>query len=47
VKTVASVSRRAGVFCSAPGLDVLWVPGGDPTALSEIMSDPDSNISPI
>jgi transcriptional regulator GlxA family with amidase domain len=27
---------------ATPALDVLWVPGGDPKALAEIMSDPDS-----
>jgi transcriptional regulator GlxA family with amidase domain len=29
-------------FAETPALDVLWVPGGDPDALSGIMSDPDS-----
>jgi cyclohexyl-isocyanide hydratase len=29
-------------FASVPALDILWVPGGDPDALGEIMSDPDS-----
>ncbi len=29
-------------FERAPELDVLWVPGGDPEALSRIMKDPDS-----
>jgi transcriptional regulator GlxA family with amidase domain len=43
VKTMNGIRFEAhGSFCSAPSLDVLWVPGGDPAALSEIMSDPDS-----
>jgi len=29
-------------FCAVPALDVLWVPGGDPKVLVEIMSDPAS-----
>jgi transcriptional regulator GlxA family with amidase domain len=29
-------------FAATPALDVLWVPGGDPNALSRIMSDPNS-----
>jgi len=29
-------------FAATPSLDVLWVPGGDPKALEEIMSDPAS-----
>lgn len=29
-------------FAETPKLDVLWVPGGDPEVLGEIMSDPDS-----
>jgi transcriptional regulator GlxA family with amidase domain len=29
-------------FDEAPALDVLWVPGGDPKVLGQIMSDPDS-----
>lgn len=28
-------------FGDTPALDVLWVPGGDPKVLGEIMSDPD------
>jgi cyclohexyl-isocyanide hydratase len=27
-------------FAEVPALDVLWVPGGDPTVLGQIMSDP-------
>jgi transcriptional regulator GlxA family with amidase domain len=43
VKTMNGIRFEAhGSFCSAPALDVLWVPGGDPTALGEIMSDPNS-----
>jgi transcriptional regulator GlxA family with amidase domain len=43
VKTMNGIRFEAqGSFCSAPTLDVLWVPGGDPTVLGEIMSDPDS-----
>lgn len=30
-------------FAQCPRLDVVWVPGGDPKALSRIMSDGDSN----
>jgi len=29
-------------FAATPSLDVLWVPGGDPDVLGEIMSDPSS-----
>jgi len=29
-------------FAATPSLDVLWVPGGDPDALKQIMSDPAS-----
>lgn len=29
-------------FAEAPALDILWVPGGDPVILAEIMRDPDS-----
>lgn len=29
-------------FSAAPALDVLWTPGGDPAALSQMMSDPHS-----
>jgi transcriptional regulator GlxA family with amidase domain len=29
-------------FMATPSLDVVWVPGGDPDALSKIMSDPAS-----
>lgn len=29
-------------FAETPTLDVLWVPGGDPTVLAKIMSDPAS-----
>ena len=29
-------------FAEVPSLDVLWVPGGDPDALAEIMKDPNS-----
>lgn len=29
-------------FAATPALDVLWVPGGDPTVLGKIMSDPAS-----
>lgn len=29
-------------FATTPSLDVVWVPGGDPAALSKIMSDPAS-----
>lgn len=28
-------------FAETPALDVLWVPGGDPEVLGEMMSDPD------
>jgi cyclohexyl-isocyanide hydratase len=28
-------------FCDVSTLDVLWVPGGDPQALQELMTDPD------
>ena len=43
VKTMNGIRFEAhGSFCSAPALDVLWVPGGDPTVLGEIMSDPGS-----
>jgi transcriptional regulator GlxA family with amidase domain len=31
-----------GSFAQTPALDVLWVPGGDPAALEEIMRDADS-----
>src|SRR4051812_16923656 len=31
-----------GSFAQTPVLDVLWVPGGDPAALTKIMSDADS-----
>lgn len=27
-------------FGQVPKLDVLWVPGGDPSALNELMNDP-------
>jgi transcriptional regulator GlxA family with amidase domain len=44
-----SVTTRAGVrlgahasFADTPALDVLWVPGGDPKVLGEIMRDPNS-----
>lgn len=30
-------------FAATPHIDVLWVPGGDPSALSRIMSDPASD----
>jgi cyclohexyl-isocyanide hydratase len=43
VKTMNGIRFEAhGSFAGTPTLDVLWVPGGDPTALGEIMSDPDS-----
>ncbi|MEQ9244845.1 MAG: DJ-1/PfpI family protein, partial [Nitratireductor sp.] len=29
-------------FAEAPALDILWVPGGSPAALEEIMRDPNS-----
>lgn len=29
-------------FAEVPKLDILWVPGGDPAALEEIMKDPNS-----
>jgi len=29
-------------FAEAPTLDILWVPGGDPAALEQIMKDPNS-----
>jgi transcriptional regulator GlxA family with amidase domain len=44
-----SVTTRTGVrlgahasFAATSALDVLWVPGGDPKVLGEIMSDPNS-----
>src|SRR5262245_41442957 len=44
------VTRMNGVrfeahasFAATPAIDVLWVPGGDPKALSRIMSDPASD----
>jgi transcriptional regulator GlxA family with amidase domain len=44
-----SVTTRAGVrlgahasFAATSALDVLWVPGGDPKVLGEIMHDPNS-----
>src|SRR5438270_8569783 len=44
VKTMNGVRFEAHAsFAAAPALDVLWVPGGDPKVLGEIMSDPDSH----
>jgi cyclohexyl-isocyanide hydratase len=41
VKTLNGVRFEAHAsFDATPVLDVLWVPGGDPDALGEIMSDP-------
>jgi transcriptional regulator GlxA family with amidase domain len=43
VKTMNGVRFEAHAsFAATPALDVLWVPGGDPDVLGEIMSDPDS-----
>jgi transcriptional regulator GlxA family with amidase domain len=43
VKTMNGVRFEAHAsFAATPVLDVLWVPGGDPDVLGEIMSDPDS-----
>ena len=43
MKTMNGIRFEAhGSFSAFPQLDVLWVPGGDPEALGEIMSDPDS-----
>jgi cyclohexyl-isocyanide hydratase len=43
VKTMNGIRLEAhGSFGAFPALDVLWVPGGDPDVLGEIMSDPDS-----
>src|ERR1700683_2190630 len=40
VKTMNGVRFEAHAsFAATPALDVLWVPGGDPEALGEIMSD--------
>lgn len=47
-KTTAPVRTRAGLpivptaaFDEVPGLDLLWVPGGDPAALKTLMADED------
>ena len=32
-------------FASAPALDIIWVPGGDPATLATMMSDPDPPVS--
>lgn len=43
VMTVNGVRFEAhGSFADFPELDVLWVPGGKPKKLGQIMSDPDS-----
>jgi transcriptional regulator GlxA family with amidase domain len=43
VKTVNGIRFEAHAsFAATPALDVLWVPGGDPKVLGEIMSDPAS-----
>ena len=43
VKTMNGIRFEAhGSFCAFPALDVLWVPGGDPEVLGQIMSDADS-----
>src|SRR3954452_8162006 len=43
----ADVTTRDGMtirpqktFCEVPELDLLWVPGGDPSALNTIINDP-------
>jgi transcriptional regulator GlxA family with amidase domain len=44
VKTLNGVRFEAHAsFAATPALDVLWVPGGDPKVLGEIMSDPASH----
>jgi transcriptional regulator GlxA family with amidase domain len=44
VRTMNGVRFEAHAsFAATPSLDVLWVPGGDPKVLSEIMSDPASH----
>jgi cyclohexyl-isocyanide hydratase len=43
VKTLNGLRFEAHAsFKATPALDVLWVPGGDPKVLGEIMSDPNS-----
>jgi cyclohexyl-isocyanide hydratase len=43
VKTINGIRFEAHAsFAATPALDVLWVPGGDPKVLGEIMSDPAS-----
>jgi transcriptional regulator GlxA family with amidase domain len=43
VRTLNGVRFEAHAsFAATPVLDVLWVPGGDPKVLAEIMSDPRS-----
>jgi transcriptional regulator GlxA family with amidase domain len=43
VKTLNGVRFEAHAsFAATPSLDVLWVPGGAPEVLGQIMSDPDS-----
>lgn len=43
VKTMNGVRFEAHAsFAATPALDVLWVPGGDPDVLGQIMSDPSS-----
>ncbi|MGA7235474.1 MAG: DJ-1/PfpI family protein [Bryobacteraceae bacterium] len=44
VKTMNGVRFEVQAsFAATPALDVLWVPGGDPKVLGEIMSDGDSS----
>ncbi|HET6842327.1 MAG TPA: DJ-1/PfpI family protein [Candidatus Angelobacter sp.] len=44
VKTMSGVRFEAHAsFAATPALDVLWVPGGDPKVLGEIMSHPASH----
>jgi transcriptional regulator GlxA family with amidase domain len=43
VTSVNGVSFAAqGSFASVPALDILWVPGGDPDRLADIMRDPNA-----
>src|SRR5215813_7296256 len=43
VKTLNGLRFEAHAsFEDAPTLDILWVPGGDPTVLGEMMKDPDN-----
>ncbi|UVO52952.1 DJ-1/PfpI family protein [Sphingomonas sp. SUN039] len=43
VTTINNITFNAQAsFAEVPSLDVLWVPGGDPKALGDMMSDPAS-----